>query len=392
METVVGVGISNDPNAKSAGAEACKQALEKVGNPELIIVFSSVKHEQREMLSGVREFSKEIPLIGCSTAGEITLGGSAEGSVAVMAIQSDAIDFTIGRGGDLKEGVREAGAVLARNIQSGAKADINCLLMLTDVLNGNGAEVVRGIQDVMGEHALIIGGAAGDDFLFKQTFEYYNDEISSSTIVGAGLSGNYGIGVGVRHGWVSIGAPMKATKSEGAVIYELDGRPAVSIYEDYFGKKAEELREEPLAKLAITYPLGMTIEGSDELLVRDPITVDGNGAITCAAEIPEGSEVRLMIGSKEEAIKAAKEAAQQALEQLGGKKPSAIIMFNCIARRKLFGRYATEEIDAIREVLGKEVPMIGFYTYGEIAPIGENNEQRFSRFHNETAVVMVLGD
>lgn len=392
METVVGVGASNDTSPKSAGAEACRLAMEKVSNPELMIVFSSVRHDQREMLDGVREVSKDIPLIGCSTAGEITLEGSAEGSVAVMAIQSDAIDFTIGKGGDLKIGVREAGAELARNIQGSAKSPVNCLLMLTDVLNGNGAEVVRGIQDVMGGNSLIVGGAAGDDFLFKQTFEYYNDDISSSSIVGAGLSGDYGIGVGVRHGWVAIGTPMKVTKSEGAVLKELDGRPAVSIYEDYFGKKAEELREEPLAKLAITYPLGMNVEGDEELLIRDPITVDDQGAITCAAEIPEGAEVRLMIGSKEEAIAAAKDAAEQAKEQLQGKAPRAIIIFNCIARRKLFGRYAKDEIDAIKDVLGQEVPLIGFYTYGEIAPIGENQDRRFSRFHNETAVVMVLGD
>lgn len=392
METVVGVGTSSDSNPKEAGAEACRQALAKVSNPELFIVFSSSKFDQKEMLSGVKEVSKDVPLIGCSTAGEITSAGAAEGSVAVMAIQSDSVDFTIGKGGDLKTGVREAGAQLAKDITGRAKDKVNCLLMLTDVLNGNGAEVVRGIQDILGSDALIVGGAAGDDFSFKQTFEYYNDDISSSTVVGVGLSGNVGIGIGVRHGWVSIGMPMKATKSEGAVLKELDGRPAVSIYEDYFGKKAEELREEPLAKLAITYPLGMSVEGSDELLIRDPITVDAEGAITCAAEIPEGAEVRLMIGSKEEAIVAAKDAAQKALAQLAGKTPRVAIIFNCIARRKLFGRYANDEITAIQGILGKDVPVIGFYTYGEIAPIGESADELFSRFHNETAVVMVIGD
>lgn len=392
METVVGVGTSSDSNPKEAGAEACRQALAKVSNPELFIVFSSSKFDQKEMLSGVKEISKDVPLIGCSTAGEITSAGAAEGSVAVMAIQSDSVDFTIGKGGDLKTGVREAGAQLAKDITGRAKDKVNCLLMLTDVLNGNGAEVVRGIQDILGSDALIVGGAAGDDFSFKQTFEYYNDDISSSTVVGVGLSGNVGIGIGVRHGWVSIGMPMKATKSEGAVLKELDGRPAVSIYEDYFGKKAEELREEPLAKLAITYPLGMSVEGSDELLIRDPITVDAEGAITCAAEIPEGAEVRLMIGSKEEAIVAAKDAAQKALAQLSGKTPRVAIIFNCIARRKLFGRYANDEITAIQGILGKDVPVIGFYTYGEIAPIGESADELFSRFHNETAVVMVIGD
>lgn len=391
MTTIVGVGTSKETSPKDAGCEACKKAFEKVSAPEFLLVFSSVKHNQEEMLAGVREVSGNVPLIGCSTAGEITAEGSTEGSVAVMAVQSDSIDFFVGQGGDLKSGVREAGSELARNIKN-VIAEPSCLLMLTDVLNGNGAEVVRGVQDVMGENALIVGGAAGDDFLFKQTFAYCNEKIFSSSVVGVGMSGSYGIGVGVRHGWMPIGAPMKVTRSEGAVLHELDGRPAVSIYEDYFGKKAEELREEPLAQMAITYPLGMSIEGSDELLVRDPITVDENGAITCAAEIPEGAEVRLMIGSKEEAIVAAKEAAQQALGQLEGKTPKAVLIFNCIARRKLFGRYANDEISAIQDVLGKDVPMIGFYTYGEIAPIGKDSSSSFTRFHNETAVVIAIGD
>jgi hypothetical protein len=392
MKTIVGVGTSNDSNPKKAGAEACNQALQKVSDPELVVVFSSVKHDQREMINGVKEISKDTPLVGCSTAGEITTEGPTEGNVAVMAIKSESINFTVGKGGDLKSGAREAGAELAKNIMGKSKEKINCLIMFSDVLNGNGAEVVRGIQDMLGKDFLIIGGAAGDDFLFKQTYEYHNDDILSSSIVGVGLSGDYGVGVGVRHGWITIGAPMKVTKSDGAVLKELDGKPAVSIYEDYFGKKADELREEPLARMAITYPLGMSIEGSNELLIRDPIIVDDEGAITCAAEIPEGSEVRLMIGSKEEAIGAAEEAAKQALSELKGKTPKAAIVFDCIARRKLFGRYAKDEIDAIQNVLGKDIPLVGFYTYGEIAPIGDNVENCFSRFHNETSVILVLAD
>lgn len=392
MGTKAGVGISKNSDSKKAGIEACKKAMDQVVDPELIIVFSSVKHNQQEMLSGIKEVSGDTALVGCSTAGEITSDGPSEGSVAVMAIRSDSIDFTVGKGGEIKTGTKEAGAKLVEDITSKSKGEVNCLLMLTDVLNGNGADVVRGLQDALDKDHLIVGGAAGDDFLFKETYEYCNGNVLPSSLVGVGLSGNYGIGVGVRHGWVAIGVPMKATKSDGAVLKELDGKPAVSIYEDYFGKKAEELKEEPLAKMAITYPLGISIEGSDELLIRAPITVDDDGAITCAAEIPEGSEVRLMIGSKEEAIKAAEEAAEQALSELKGKTPRAVIIFDCIARRKLFGRYAKDEIDAIQNVLGKDVPLIGFYTYGEIAPIGDNAENRFSRFHNETDVILVLGD
>ena len=141
--------------------------------------------------------------------------------------------------------------------------------------------------------------------------------------------------------------------------------------------------------MAITYPIGMAVESSDELLIRDPITVDENGAITCAAEVPVGSEVRLLIGNKEEAIKAAQEAANMALKNIDGKEPACAIVFNCIARNKLFGRYANDEIEAIKKVLGEDTPIIGFYTYGEVAPFDIKSDS-VCRFHNETAVITVI--
>ncbi|PIR73249.1 MAG: hypothetical protein COU40_03270 [Candidatus Moranbacteria bacterium CG10_big_fil_rev_8_21_14_0_10_35_21] len=392
MSIQSGVGFSSDADAKKAGGDACQKAIEKLKAPKLIIVFSSVRYDQKELLDGVRSISKETPLIGCSDAGEITGEGPTKGGVAVMALKSDSIDFVIGKGGEVEGKTKEAGAALVRDIMSRAKDKVKCYIMLTDVLKGNGAEIVRGLQDVAGKDALIFGGAAGDDFKFKETFVYYNDTVLSSSLVGVGLVGDFSIGLGVRHGWIPIGAPKTVTKSHGAVVEEIDGKPAVSIYEEYFGKKDEDLRKEPLAIMAITYPLGMTVEGSTEFLIRDPISVDEKGAITCAAEMPEGATVRLMIGSKDEAIIAAKDAAQKALDQLQGKTPKAIILFNCIARSKLFGEHAKDEIDAIQSVLGKEVPLIGFYTYGEQAPIGGDPNTAFSCFHNETAVIVALGE
>ena len=190
--------------------------------------------------------------------------------------------------------------------------------------------------------------------------------------------------------------PLKVTRSEGAVLHELNGRPAISIYEDYFGESETKiLRTETLGKLALSYPLGMKMEGSDELMLRAPFTVDEHGSITCAAEVPVGAEIQLMIGSQEEAFKVAKIAAQNALSQLDGAEPKAVILFNCIARSKLFGDRAGEEIAAIQEVVGADTPLIGFYTYSEQAPLaGEvrNLEKCNPVTHNETVVICILAE
>ena len=399
MAIYAGVGLSKQQDAYQAGYEACKQAIEKSGSkkPDLTVVFSSVSFEQAEVLKGVREASNNASLIGCTDAGEITNEGPSKNSVGVMAIASDQINFYVGLGKDVKKGAREAGRAVAKEIKEKAKEPLRAFIMFPDVLTGNGADIVRGVLDVLGEHFPVVGGAAGDDFLFQKTYEYRDGEVVSGAVGGVGLAGKFSMGAGVRHGWIPIGVPMKVTKSEGSVVHELDGRPALSIYEDYFGDKAGDLRKEPLARMAITYPLGIKLPGMEEYLIRDPITVDEKGAITCAAEIPEGSEIRLMIGSKEKAVEDAEDAARKLTRDFekAGTRPKLVLMFNCIAREKLFAQKANDEIQAVMNIIGQDVPLLGFYTYGEQAPIGgevHDLEKCSPRFYNETVVMFAIGE
>lgn len=392
----VGLGYGDD--SFLAGASACRDALGKfeVGTKaDALIVFASSKYMQDQMLKGVRSVSGDTLLVGSSTAGEIsTEGPSSRPSVVVMALASEKIKFYAAVGTPVSDGPHAAGKSVAEEVKKKSGGTLKSFIMLPDVLNGNGAEIVRGVLEALGPHFPVVGGASGDDFQFKKTYQYLNDEVHTNSVVGLGLTGDFNIGIGVKHGWIPVGASMKVTKSEGGVLHEVDGKPAIKIYEEYFGEEeAASLKTETLAKLAVSYPLGLKVDGNDEMLIRDPLTVDAKGSITCAAEIPEGSEIRLMIGSIDEAVKVAKLAAKNAREQLDGAKPQAIIIFNCIARNKLFGARGGEEISAIQEILGREVPLIGFYTYGEQAPMNgevKNIESCNSAFHNETVVITVL--
>ncbi len=399
MGIKAGVGVGKGEDSYTVGVNACQDAIDELGakDPDLLIVFASVKYDQQKMLDGVRSLSPSAVLVGSSTSGEIvTQGPLKDNSVTVMAIKSSEIKYFADVGENIAASPRLAGKAVADKVKEKAGGKLDAFIMLPDVLVGNGADTVRGVLDSLGEHFPVVGGASGDDFAFKKTYQYLNDKIYSGSVVGLGLVGNFKMGIGVKHGWIPVGVPAIVTKSSGAVIHEIDGKPAIKIYEDYFGEEeAKVLHTEALARLAITYPLGMKVAGSDEFLIRDPITVDDKGAITCAAEIPEGSEIRLMIGSREEAIKVAKIAAESAVAQLDGSEPKAVIIFNCIARNKLFGDRSGEEITAIQEAIGHTVPLIGFYTYGEQAPLGgevRNIEKCNSAFHNETVVICVLAD
>lgn len=399
MSLKISVGSNEGSDAYVVGANAAQNAFSHLGATEahLAIVFASVQYDQQKVIAGVRSLTKDALLVGCSTAGEITTEGPLKKhSVAVMLMHSDMVKFYGGVGENVKASARAAGKAAAEAVKAQAGDALKAFMMFPDVLTGNGADIVRGVLDSLGEHFPVVGGAAGDDFQFKQTYQYLNDKVYSGATVGVGLTGDFKIGIGVKHGWLPVGVPKKVTKSAGSVLHELDGQPAIKIYEDYFGaEEAKQLRTETLAKLAITYPLGIRNEGSDEMLIRDPITVDEHGSITCAAEIPEGSEIQLMVGSREEAVRVAELAAQNAKEQLDGAAPKGIVIFNCIARNKLFGERSGEEISAIQRALGSEVPLIGFYTYGEQAPLGgevRNINKCNPAFHNETVVICVLGE
>lgn len=398
MSTKVGVGLAEGEDSYIVGVNAAQQAVNTVGvEPGLIIVCASSEYNQEQVNAGVRSVSGNAILVGSTTAGEITTAGPAKRhSVAVMAIASDSIRFFGGVGENIAAGAFDAGKHAAEDVMSKAKEPLKAFMMFPDVLVGNGADIVRGALAALGEHFPVVGGASGDDFKFVKTYQHLNDKVYSGAVVGLGLTGDFKIGIGVKHGWIPVGSPKKVTKSEGATVHELDGKPAIHIYEEYFGEEeAKVLKEETLAKLAITYPLGMRVEGSDEMLIRDPLTVNDKGSITCAAEMPMGSEIQLMVGSRENAVAVAKEAAKNAMDQLEGATAKFVVIFNCIARNKLFGEHSGDEISAIQEMIGAQVPLIGFYTYGEQAPLGgevRNIERCNPAFHNETVVICVIGE
>lgn len=389
-----GLGTSiNIGDPRAAGKEAVSNAIQDLGGkePHIIFAFSSIKFDQQKLVEGMNEARGSTTLVGCSAAGEITGQATTFESIIAMAIHAPDIKFSVGLGSDVGADSDKSGAQSAKAALDAAGGKIDLFMMLPEGLTGNGSAIVRGVQSVLGEKFPITGGSAGDDYLFKKTWQYYNDKLLTDSVVGVGLSGDFAFGFGVRHGWEPVGLPLKVTKSEGAVLKELDGQPALKIYQDYFGKEAEDLVKEPLARMAYTYPLGMSVEGSKELLIRDPVIANDKGEITLAGEIPEGTTIRLMIGDRDKAISAAKDAAKTAISQLEGKTPKVIIMFNCMARNRLLGVRCHEENEGVQGVIGGDAKMIGFYTYGEQGPLLGKKDTK-SYFHNETMNLVVLGD
>lgn len=389
-----GVGLSRKlTNHREAGGEAVQLAIAKLpsGKPHLVILFSSIQYNQEDVLAGAQSRVPDVPIVGGSAAGEIISTATVFDGVAALAIESDQIRFTISHSEGVSKNSFDAAARTAKQVLAKSTEKIKLFISLPDGITGDGSAIVNGTQSILGDTFPIIGGSLGDDYLFKKTFEYCDGKVLTDSIIGIGLSGDFSFGFGIQHGWEAVGLPMRVTKAHGTLLQEVDGKPALSIYQDYFGKDAYELIKEPLARMAYTYPLGIKVEGAKEYLIRDPIVANGKGEITMAAAIPEGSIVQLMIGDRDKALGASRSAAETALKQLEGRKPRLILMFNCMARNKLLGVRCSEENQIVQDIIGRDVPMLGLYTYGEQGPLaGVKGMPAY--FYNETMTLVVIGE
>ena len=240
----VGVGLSTQEEAFSAGKEAALLARRraKETDPDLIIVFASVNFEQKDLLEGVMSVSGITPLVGCTGAGEITAQGAEKRAVVVMSISSDKIEFATGLGEKVQENARAAGHHAAREaIKKGIKKRA-VFMMFPDGFTGNGADIIRGVQEALGTSFPIVGGSAADEFLFEKSFQYYKGNVLSDSVCGVLFGGDIAFGIGARHGWRPLGKHRKVTQAKLNIIEKIGNKPAVKIYEDYFGKDIDNLR------------------------------------------------------------------------------------------------------------------------------------------------------
>jgi hypothetical protein len=77
----IGVGGSDAADSRTAGAEAIARAVAGRPDARLLVVFASSRHDLQALVTGV-----EIPLVGCTTAGEIATDGPGDDGVVVMAL------------------------------------------------------------------------------------------------------------------------------------------------------------------------------------------------------------------------------------------------------------------------------------------------------------------
>lgn len=350
----------------------------------LVLVFGAVEHfERADLAPALRGAFPNASIVGCTTAGEITGKGVSDGSLTLTVVRFESTTIRtccepVPQMKDSEEAGRRLGAALAGS-------DLRYVLVLSDGVSVNGTALVKGIDTRVGGEVSVSGGLAGDGGRFKRTLLVHNGAVHAKVVLAVGF---YGSALRVRHGcaggWTVFGPRRKVTRVSDNVVYELDGRPILDMYEEYLGEEAKDLPGSGLL-----YPLAILSEEREETgIIRTLLGINrAEGSITFAGDIAEGSVVQLMCAEESELIEGAALAASQS--RIDGSKPdeALAILISCVGRRLLLGGRASQEVGAAIRALGPDLQYAGFYSNGEISPFKPTGR---CELHNETMTITTL--
>lgn len=380
MGTLCGTGHSNHRDARAAGIEATAAALEALGGApaQFCLVFAGSGYEHAELLAGVREAAADAAIAGCSGEGVIAAGVSDEHvrSVAVVALRSDHLVFEPMVERDYGASPAEAGARLGRRVRESARGDEIALLVFPDGLAGNCTEFLRALDRERPASLNVVGGAAGDGLVFRQTHQYHGTEALTGAVAAVLVRGRGRLEISVSHGCVPLGLARRLTKVDGAWVHEIDGQPAWQVFRQYLAGEPEDLNLEGAIHLSVgeSLPEGVPAGEYDDFIVRTPFGLDkGTGGLYFpGGGLTPGGTIRLTRRDPERVRESARACAARIRERQDGRRPTLVMQFDCAGRgRQMFGARTAEHIIApLQDELGRDVPWIGFHTYGEIAPIG----------------------
>jgi hypothetical protein len=381
----IGVGTSTAPESFQAGSEAASAAI-RGADARLLIVFASPAQDLAAMIHGVRSVAPTVPLIGCTTAGEIATEGPSDNGVVVTALGGSGFSVATHAARNASRDLRGAGAAAATCAEHQREGEHQVLLLLTDGLAGDQQEVVRGAYSVVGASVPLVGGCAGDDLAMRKTFQFFDGELIEDSVVAAAITSDAPLGIGVQHGWTRVGAPFLVTASNGTRVLALDDRPALDVYLERLDAPSEA-RTDPAAftRFALTHPFGLNRRSGEEVRFIAEANFEDR-SIVCIAEVPQGGLAWIMKGDAGSVLDATTAACSQAIDGLVGRPPLGFLAFDCIARRGVLGNEGIREEVSQISSYAQGAPVAGFYTYGEIA-----RTHGVSGFHNQTLVVLAFG-
>src|SRR5208337_1523577 len=349
----------------------------------IVILFGATNRiKEKGLTDMIRSAYPNACIFGCTTAGEIIGTQVLDNSLIVTAISFSATRVA---GAMVKVATADdsykAGVELAKSLVAD---DLKHVFVLSEGLNINGSELVRGLTEKLPPGTTLTGGLSGDGDRFQETYVLLDNEPARDAVGAIGFYGSsLHVGYGSLGGWDTFGPERLITRAKDNILYELDGKSALALYKQYLGENAKGL-----PATGLLFPLSLKMQKASHPVVRTLLSVnEKDQSMTFAGSMPENTYARLMKANFERLIDGAVDAAKASAQTLKPFSAELAILISCVGRKLILKQRVEEEVEGVCDILGKGATYTGFYSYGEISPFSKGGA---CELHNQTMTITAL--
>jgi hypothetical protein len=351
-------GHSLAQDAKTAVAEFARQVSQK--DMALVMFFCSITYDLDSLAEEMNRQFQGVLVVGCTTAGEIGPSGYVEHSLSGLSFPADTCTAVVGRVDDLDrfkiaEGHAFAQALVHELGGHGVNVSASTAFgfLLVDGMSMHEEPVAHAMQSGLGAIQMI-GGSAGDDLKFQQTWIFHDGAFHTNSAVLSVVSTTIPFRTIRSQHFVTDEERVVVTDANASerIIREINGLPAAEEYARLVGVEPGDLKPSHFA----AWPVVVMIDGTD--YVRSIQKVNQDGSLTFYCAIEDGLVLRVARGT--DMLGKLKETIHQLQDELGA--PQAILVCDCILRN----------LEAARTGVKGEIAnvflhnnAVGFSTYGE---------------------------
>lgn len=392
MASVAGVGHSILSDSFQAGVAMAKMAIERIGGeaPTFCLMYSTAKHDAVKLRDGVRSvIGSQCMIAGGGVAGICTNDHlSYEGFEAAIAlIKSDTIQFDafvqggLGSGGEFQVGVELAKKIAARKFTDpwSIYLQYDAVRIVQNPFPLNMATpLVAGMNEIFkNDWPPAVGQGLSADMRDMPWTQWYGDEILQQVAFAVTATGkNLNMDVRIIHGCKPSGTYHTITKTDGPVVLEIDGVPALEKIAEMLGTNSDKQWEDYPLFITLGYNKGDKFDDfiEDNYANRMCMAIDKErkGLIMFEDDLVAGNEVQLMRRSIDN-YDYIYEKVNELLSSLNGRKPILALYIDCAGRAAAYCGSEKEEAEAVQKALGPNIPLLGMYSGVELAKVGSQH-------------------
>jgi hypothetical protein len=397
MELIARTCSSQLSDSTRAGEEVGKSLKHAFGDKAIqaVVLYGAVNHDQPALVRKLRgSLGNDVAILGCSSQGVMTRGEVREGGfyVGAMGLGGSSLKTGTAVEHEIATDTRSKGARLAQKVLAQLGGEPKVLVLLYDPLCGADVhELIAGVRQHI--KCPIVGGGASQPWgPMVKTYQYFGEEVFSHGAVALGLGGPFSAELGVCHGTSPTGLTMTLTRAEANRLLEIDGRPALEVWQEVTGLaegETSDLNHVAAWAIGIERPVP-AVDGHTKsaYAIRAAFGFDPNEkSITLQAAIPSNTKIMFHHRTTAAVMEGTKVMGGDLADRVRNQNVWAVLGFECGARTSPFlgSKATTEENIALQGAIAPDAPWLGMLAWGEIAPVGGE-----PAFHNYTYPLVVL--